>query len=266
VFALRVSCAVLCLWAVVFASGPAQAQGRLLLAQTQLTAADLEARNTTMARALFDEGLRFVDMEQWREAEDRFSRVLTLRYSAVAAYNLGLAQARLGRSVVAAASLRRMLNDSTLDTKVRDRTTGLLTDVESQFAWLNVRVAGECPGCSVYLNEQEWPWAVVGVSVPVDAGQYALRLRISDRVLAEQRLELAPASRAEATLTASPQTLDDARHGRPGGRWGSAPDAATAGTGASRTRSRSILKSGFFWSAVGVLAVGAITALVLESQ
>jgi hypothetical protein len=237
----------------------------LVLAQPQLSAADGEARNTTMARALFDEGLRFVDMENWRDAEDRFARVLTLRYSAVAAYNLGLAQARLGRGVVASAALRRLLTDPNLDLKVRDRASELLNDVESRFAWLNVRVLGECRGCSVSLNDEEWPWAVVGVYVPVDAGKYTLRLRSSGHVLSEERLEIAQTARIEASLFATRAALEAAQRGTNATVANDNPEQPVPAPGPNAQRS-SIVASGWFWGAMGMLVVGATAAILLETQ
>lgn len=249
----------LCVWAALGA-GSAHAQHRFVLAQLQLSVADIEARNTTMARALFDEGLRFVDAENWFDAQDRFARVLTLRYSAVAAYNLGLAQARLGRGVIAAAALRRLLTDQSLDPKVRERTTALVDDVESHFAWLNVHVLGDCKGCSVSANDDDWPWAVVGVSVPVDAGKYTLRLRAGERILSEQRLEIVPGAHVDATLLEPREP-----------RVPSAAQEAARAEAARRERARtqaspSILESGWFWGAMGTLVIGAATAVILETR
>ncbi|MET0390933.1 MAG: hypothetical protein ABW321_33475 [Polyangiales bacterium] len=256
-------------WLLGVLCAPVSAQGlrlRSVLAQPQLSALDLEARNTTMARALFDEGLHFVDTEQWEYAQDRFARVLTLRYSAVAAYNLGLAEARLGRGVIAAASLRRLLTDPSLDAKVRERTTVLLSDIETHFAWLNLRVLGDCSGCTVYLGEQEWPWAVVGVSVPVDAGNYAARLRIGETIVAEEQLQIAPAMHLEATLWASQQALDSVRRAQAARSAGA--HSAPAGPRPARRAAggESLLSSGFFWGAMGVLVVGAAAAIVLETR
>jgi len=246
----------------------ASAQGLLsprLVLQTQLSAADVEARNIAMARALFDEGLRFVDTEQWQEAQDRFGRVLTLRYSPVAAYNWGLAQARLGKGVVASTTLRRILSDNGLDATVRERATHLLADVESRFAWLNVRVQGECTGCSVWLNEDEWPWAVVGAFAPLDAGRYALRLRIGNSTVAEERLEIAPTARLAVTLAPTPEALAAARSSRSGAA-GSVEPGSTDPAQTTPAARGSILGSGWFWGAMGVLAVGAATAIILETR
>lgn len=225
---------------------------------------DVEARNTTMARALFDEGLRFVDAEQWEQAQDRFGRVLSLRYSAVAAYNYGLALARLGRGVVAASALRRLLTDVNLDATVHEHASALLRDVEARFAWLNVRVQGECQGCNVYLNERLWPWPAVGVFVPVDAGQYALRLRLGNAVVAEQRLAIAETERVEATLIAGGAPALALNGEIPSAPGGQRPIAGSTAPGAISRHS--LLLNGWFWGAMGVLFVGAGGMIVLAAQ
>jgi|GEM_PF-4554761 len=254
--AYGVLCLIVSLWLCpsVFAQTP----------PTHESSAEVEARNTTMARALFDEGLKYVDSEQWEQAQDRFGRVLTLRYSAVAAYNYGLALARLGRGVVAASTLRRLLTDVNLDPHVHEHASSLLRDVEARFAWLNVRVQGECKGCDVSLNEQIWPWAAIGVFVPVDAGSYALRLRLKSNVLAEQRLSIAATERVEATLSS----------GHPGASAAAGPGAARPGApmlvptpqAVAEPPRSSVLKSGWFWGAMGVLVIGAAGTVVLASQ
>src|SRR6185436_26753 len=92
-------------------------------------AASDEAQMNAIARALFDEGLQFVDSETWESAADRFSRLLAIRYSAVAAYNLALARSHLGKLVLAAETLRKLLVDPALDPKVREPALSLQADV-----------------------------------------------------------------------------------------------------------------------------------------
>jgi hypothetical protein len=228
-----------------------------------VSAADREARATTIARALFDEGLRQVDAGHWEEARDRFERVLTLRYSAVAAYNLGLAEARLGRGVVAAATLRKLLGDSTLDPKVRESATALLVEVESHFGWLTLRVRGAWDDCSVYVDDEEWPWAAIGVSVPIDPGSYRLQVRWAEARLAEDRIEIAAAQHLEVALVVTPGVLAAARSGghvRPDHRGRSSQPMA------AEPSAPSILKSVWFWGAVGVLTVGAVSAIALDRR
>jgi hypothetical protein len=235
---------------------------QLSLAQADVSNSELEARNTTIARALFDEGLRFVDAEKWADARDRFARVLTLRYSAVAAYNLALAEARLGRGVVAAATLRKLLSDSTLDPKVHDRATALLNEVEGRFGWLTLHVVGACNGCTIYLDREAWPWAAVGVSVPIDPGSYALRLRLDDKIVAEQRLNIAPAAKVETSLLAPGAAKLAAGRAADGAVF----DPASSPARSSADSRFNPLTSGWFWGAMGMVAAGVAATLILATQ
>ena len=247
---------VLCLIATLLLHTPVFAQAPAANAESAVA---VEARNTTMARALFDEGLKYVDSEQWEKAQDRFARVLSLRYSPVAQYNWGLSLARLGRGVVAASALRRLLTDVNLDPHVHEHATSLLRDVESRFAWLNVRVQGECTGCAVFLDEQEWPWAAIGVFVPVDAGSYALRLRLGNNLLAEQRLSIAATERMEVNLASGRASPVAAGTKPPGAIFTPSPPVAAPPP-------RDVFSSGWFWGAMGVMVIGAATVIVLASQ
>jgi hypothetical protein len=225
---------------------------------------EAEARRTTMARALFEEGLRYIDTGRWADAQDRFARVVELRYSPVAVYNLGLAQARLGHGVVAAATLRKLLADPSVEPKVRDPAAALLAEVEAKFGWLALRVTQPCDGCRVYVDSEEWPPAVLGVSVPIDAGKHGLELRWDASLLAAESVEVASAARVTATLTTPAGALAAARHARFGA---AAQPRFSERTSNAPTGSRSsVVASPWFWGAMAVLAAGAVTALVIESR
>jgi hypothetical protein len=227
---------------------------------------DADARRTTMARALFEEGLRLLDAGKWSDAQDRFGRVLELRASPVAVYNLGLAQARLGHVLVAAATLRRLLADATLDAKVRERATTLLNEVEAKFGWLTLRVGGVCDGCSVRVDSEEWPRALQGVAVPIDPGVHTLDLQLALTVLARETVEVAAAGRVEATLSARPSAQQTVQDGQ--ARQTSA-NAKFEGARASRdtaSRPSSPLVSPWFWGAMGVLVAGAVTVLIIGAH
>jgi tetratricopeptide (TPR) repeat protein len=222
-----------------------------------------EARRTTMARALFEEGLRFVDAGRWAEAEDRFERVLLLRYSPVAAYNLGLAQARLGHGVVAAATFRKLLADPTLEPKVREPATAQLSEVEAHFGWLTLHVPGRCEGCQVQIDREDWPPAVWGVAVPIDAGPHALELRRAESILAIAQIDIKPAARMEATL--APRAA--AARGERSTGEGLPPGAASLATApASSSANAPLLTSPWFWGAMGVLVVGSVTAVLVAAR
>jgi hypothetical protein len=225
---------------------------------------DGEARRTTMARALFEEGLRFMDAGRWVDAEDRFERVLSLRYSAVAAYNLGLAQARLGHGVVAAATFRKLLADPALEPKVREPATAQLSEVEAHFGWLTLHVPGRCEGCRVRIDRDDWPPAVWGVAVPIDAGSHALELRLDDSVLATAQIDIKPAARFETTLAPRAGALEAARGEDPPVEGPEPHPTSSATPRAGSGADTPLLASPWFWGAMGVLVAGAVVAVIVE--
>jgi len=243
----------------------AQAVHPSATAESNFVRAESEARRTTMARALFDEGLRYLDAGRWFDAQDRFARVVELRYSPVAVYNLGLAQARLGHGVVAAATLRKLLADPSVEAKVREPAAALLIEVEAKFGWLGLRVAGPCEGCRVYVDSEEWPPAVLGVSVPIDAGTHALELRWDTAQLATDSVEVAAGARVAATLTSRPGALEVAQARSAFVSQTAARDPAGSGRDVPRA-STDLLTNPWFWGAMGVLAAGVVTTLVIETR
>jgi hypothetical protein len=221
-----------------------------------------------MARALFEEGLGFVDAGHWEEAADRFARVLEMRYSPVVAYNLGLAQARQGQRVVAAETLRKLLGDAALDPKVRDSASTLLQEVEASLAWLQLHVAGPCDSCTLRVDEKDWPSAVWGVAVPIDPGTHLIELMRGGATLRTQAVELDRGARVEQTLRAhddvpSPSVVAAQARGPASAPSAALDTSAARDTGAD---SSSLWANPWFWTAVGVVVVGTVTtAIVLGS-
>jgi hypothetical protein len=227
---------------------------------------DADARRTTMARALFDEGVRHLDAGHWSEAQDRFARVIDLRYSPVALYNLGLAQARCGHSVVAAATLRKLLADLSLEPKVREPASALLAEVEAQFAWITLSVSKSCETCAVYVDQELWPAAALNVVVPIDAGTHTLELRRGLTLVRTERVTVAAASRTQAVLGAPL----DARAAALAATKVSAPLVATGRVPAADPHAAhggsTLLHSPWLWGAMGVLAAGIATTIIIETR
>jgi hypothetical protein len=237
--------------------------------------ASSDPQQVAMARALFEEGLRHVDAEQWALAADRFARVLSLRYSPVAAYNLALARARLGSSVLALEGLRELLAKPSLEPTVRDAALSLQKEQQARVGWLTVRVSGECTGCDVQLDGKPLPPAVVNVAVPVDPGSHALALVHAGESLSRSNLNVAPGARvvgklsAPARVAAMPQPQQQTGAPASDERVSSAPAAPAAALTTSSDPQQpkgSLIESPWFWGGVGVLAAGAITLGVVLSS
>jgi hypothetical protein len=236
-------------------------------ARAQSTGASAEDQ-VAVARALFEEGLRHVDAEEWSQAADSFSRLLELRYSPVAAYNLALARARLGENVRALSSLRELLAQPGLEATVRDAALSLQHEAEAKVGWLTVHVRGSCSGCQVQLDGRPWPAATPGVPVPVDPGHHALALLRGDELVASAYLTVSPGARFEAGLQPAtdkepaPQPMPPMAAPAPSI---SAPRVAL-GEPVPPPAKSSLLQSPWFWGGVGVLAAGMVTMGVVLSS
>lgn len=236
-------------------------------------ATDDEAQRTAIARAMFDEGLRFVDAAQWEQAADRFARVLEIRYSAVAAYNYGLAQARLGKLVLAAETLRKLTSDTSLDAKVRDPALALAAEVDAKVGWLTLKVTGRVQGCALRVDDQPWPEAAWGVAVPIDPGSHKVVLLRGYHALRTEQVEVAAGARVEQVLDTAPKPVV-ARVPTPAQVAASAPGSTAAQSEPSAATDSEpqvaggggLLGSPWFWVAVGVVVAGAVTTAVVATS
>ena len=215
-----------------------------------------------MARALFAEGLDFVDAAQWQDAADRFGRVLDLRYSPVAAYNLGLAQARLGKLVRSVETLRKLKAEPALDADVRESVTALLAETEPKLAWLTLSVTGACDGCAIVVDDQPWPAAAVDVAVPVDPGPHVAKLLRKSEVISQTSVEPQPGERISTTLSGapaapSPQAAALASQAQARQR----SSGTTPGPAAATRSSNSVWSSPWLWGTVGAVSLVAIATV-----
>ena len=220
-----------------------------------------DAQKSAIARALFAEGLGFVDAAQWPDAADRFRRVLQIRYSPVAAYNLGLAQARLGKLVSSVETLRKLKSEPTLDADVRDSVTALLAETEPKLAWLTLSVTGACDGCEIVVDDQPWPAAAIGVAVPIDPGPHVAKLLRKSAVISQSSVEPQPGERISITLGAAPTPEAAALASQAQARQRSSE--TTPGPAAATRSNKRVWSSPWLWGSVGAVGIAAIATVVV---
>ena len=227
-----------------------------------------EAQLTAIARALFEEGLGFVDSEAWLDAADRFSRLLAIRYSAVAAYNLALARAHLGKYVVAAEMLRKVLADASLDPSVRAAAQRLQAEVDSKIGSLTVKVEGDATGCVLYVDDQAWPRAAWGVAAPVDPGEHIAQLRKHGSVRRTVTASVAPGGNVATVLSLQPVPPPAAvASAAQRSDSTSAPGEALAARDDDERGRGGVLRSPWFWAGVGaVIIVGATVGIAAAAS
>lgn len=132
--------------------------------------------STAEARALFEEGLQFVEGQQWAEAVDRFGRVLAIRSSAIVSYNYASALVKLDRLVEASRALRGVIADPSAASEVVEAARALLEGVEPRIGQLTVRLRGDTARVVVTLDDEALPEGSIGIAVPVDPGERVVRV------------------------------------------------------------------------------------------
>jgi tetratricopeptide (TPR) repeat protein len=217
-----------------------------------------------VARALFEEGLSHVDAQRWALAADCFSRLLELKYSAVAQYNLALSQARLGNALRAVELLQALLTEPQLEPTVRKVAVDLFEEQRGEVAWLNVSIGGECDGCTVGVDDRRLPGEaqVEALTVPVAPGSHVLRLMRADTQLNSSQVDVSRGQRLDVELredSTAPSAMVAAASvmEHDGASEANSLDASLDPS-APRDSGSGLLASPWFWGAVGVVAVGSI--------
>jgi hypothetical protein len=232
-----------------------------------------ESTAVDQARQLFAEGLKFVELEDWAQAEERFRRVLALRSSHVVAYNLASALVHLGRIVESSELLRAIVRDATAEASTREAATQLLSEIEPRIGSLTIRVSGDATGASLKLDDKAVELTGSVQTASVDPGEHRVALVRDGAELTsksaqvggdaplqvELTLELNPppapeaAARAASTLDATPRraptaaTSTETDHGEPG----------------PSQRSSSLLASPWLWAGAGAVVAATVVAIVL---
>jgi hypothetical protein len=250
---------VLC--APIWVAAPLRAQ------PTEVPAAPSNEQATDQARQLFNEGLGFVEQEDWAQAEDRFRHVLALRSSHVVSYNLASALTHLGRLVESSELLRAIVRDSSADATTHDAATQLLSEIEARIGTLTIRLLGDADGASVSLDDKPLELSGQVQTTAVDPGEHRVVVQRDGVGVAQKSVTVGdPAPlQVEIALELPPRVAPGAAAQTMTGA-NTQPERssqAIAERGLPERESRSVLSRWWFWAGVGALvAGGVVTALI----
>lgn len=249
---------------------PARAQGPDPTASNAIAPA-LEEQQKEQARVLFNEGLRFVEQEDWVSAESRFRSVLLLRASHVVAYNLASALSHLERLMEAAELLRAIVRDDTAEPGARSAAEQLLAEIEQRIGTLTLRIAGDSAGAVVRLDGAPLELSEQLITISVDPGVHDVVVERDGSQIASEVVRIGGEAPLQVSVTLSlpprilPAAVAQAAQPVPASRP-SAVGARTASSQPPRDEGSddSILESWWFWTAVGAVAAGGVvTGVVL---
>lgn len=176
------------LWLVATAAPPAAAQPSDAPSEAHGGGTPVATQDAATARALFVEGLGYVQEGKWALAADRFRRVVAIRPSHVAAYNLASALAHVGAVVESAEILRDLRNDGTAPEETRKAAGELLEDVEPRIGSITIRITGDTKGHEVLLDGELLGPAMLVQFRDVDPGAYTVVLRRGSVTIATRRV------------------------------------------------------------------------------
>jgi len=233
----------------------------LTLAVAVRPAAAQDVHATSAARALFQEGLRFVDAGDWAAARDRFQRALVLRPSPLIRFNLATSCAHVGRLVQAMELFEQVRRDGRAPADARAASARELAVLRPRLGRLVVHVRGAPAGATVRVDGRVLPSALVGVAAPADPGPHTADAQRDGGSVTHGTADVPAGGTAELTLEVPParrlpriaRTLDE----------GTALDASADGAGHGDARGDTWLWVGLSVGAAVVVAAMVVLAVVL---
>jgi hypothetical protein len=236
-----------------------------LCAPTRLAAqsgGSQDAGRDASARALFEEGVSFVEHADWPRAEDRFRRALALRDSPVIAFNLASTLSEQGKLVEASELLRKLQRDPGLDQGLHKSASDLHAQIMPRIARVRVHVENAAAGDAVQLDGAPLLDAQLNVEIPIDPGSHELQLQRDGASVVSEPFELAEGGTRDVSITA-PAALS------PRAVAASQPVTAPAPAAAATQpadHAGPITSKWWFWTGLAVVVAGAaVTVAVVAS-
>jgi hypothetical protein len=199
------------------------------------------AAEVTLAREQFRDGVAAARTGRWWEALEAFTRSYELAPRPATLLNLAGAQVETGHLVEGAESYRRFLREA--DGRAAQRipmAEAALAAVEPRIARVRVEIEGLLSRDVVSLDELPLSEAVLGEELPVNPGAHALRVERDGAEVGRAEFDVVEGERRLAPIALTLPPGEEAPAESAGPAW---------------------LRSPWFWTAVGVVVVGAAVGI-----
>lgn len=227
----------------------------LIVSTVARTGVAQDARQTALARTLFEEGVSAADHGDWVGAADRFGRAYTLKPTPGIAFNWASALIRTGKLVQAQELLLAIGRDPHADPSLKEESSSLLTTVTPRMARLRVHVAAPYPESQVEVDGSDWPRAAWDVASPIDPGIHAVLLKRGVVEHARMEVKLGEGDTRDVAFDAQ-KTEQPAL----------APTPDTPPVRTDTSARRPLYKTWWLWTAVGGLIVGGVVIGALAAR
>jgi hypothetical protein len=207
---------------------------------------------TEGARALFDQGLRYVAERDWSNAIASFRASLRLRRAPAIEYNLAAALVEVGALDEAAQLIVSVLQNPDTREAVRAPTEALEARIREASGALVISVQGTDAGSvEVSLDATPVPAERIGERLTVARGAHEVTAARDGEVVARVSVEVSGESTAAAELVLPPTPAETAEA------------AAAAETRANETQSRTSGPGLGVWIGIGAGAAVLVAAVVV---
>jgi hypothetical protein len=210
-------------------------------------------RNADTARAYFEAGVAAMTREDWAEAVNAFENSLRLRRTASVSLNLGIARHRLGRLLEARAALNDFRDNATPEQHAQhDAEVGrLVAEIGRRVG--RVRITELRPTVSTLTLDGQPAVLNEAREVTVNPGEHRLRAEADGFVTREQTVAVAEGATESVGMVLVPVAAVVVT-----------PPARPAPTPVAT--SEPIYTRWWFWTAIGVVAVGGTAAILVGTR
>jgi hypothetical protein len=214
------------------------------------------ARETAMARALFEEGVKLADEARWSEAVDRFERARALKPTPGITFNLASAMAETGKVIEASEMLETLARHPSTPPDLKRDCEAKITEIQARRAFLTVQVEAAPTEAHVSVDGHEWPRAAWGVMSPIDPGTHEVVGSENGEQVTRASLALGPGERRELKLSWPSSAVAEAP----------ADPGQNGVEDAEDSDAKPLRKNWMLWTGVGLVVAGGVIATVLLTR
>lgn len=218
-----------------------------------------EAANSALARSLFHDGVRCLDLGDLDCASDRFERSRALRPSPVVDYNLASAEMGRGHFIIASELLRTVSRDRSAPAEVQSAAGQLLQRAEARLAHLRVIAPADA---QVEVDGRVLPRQAFGLFAPVDPGTRSVRGTLHGHPLGEESVTLREGGQETVRFQEAP-TPEQIALAEQAAEEREAEDQARVGADRTHVRRRRV---GIAAAAVAVVVAVVVVAVAVRSD
>jgi hypothetical protein len=210
-----------------------------------------------VARRLVGEGIEAAKARDWITARDRFAQAYEIQPLPLTLYNLAAAQEKTGDLVSADRGYRVFLRETSPGEydDFRAAAGARREALRKRIAYVVLEAPNLVRTDILRVDDSELAHAVLGQAVPANPGPLRVEVEREGRIVAARELEVAEGASTRVKLEVPPFLAAPTAVEPPPPRPAAVTEAPRVSERVDDDAGGGVLESGWFWAAVGVLAV-----------